>query len=77
MLFIAGLSHHNISSMRSSQLSAQIMFKMSAFSFDAHTKSNKSYLLFTRYSGYTLQMRWIHLYSSDVMFLWNSVHQNY
>jgi len=52
--------HHNISSMHSSQLLANwayVVFKMSAFSFDGR----KSYLLFTRYSGYILQVRWIHL----------------
>jgi len=35
------------------------MFKMSALSFYARTKSGKSYLFFTRYSGYNLQVRWM------------------
>ena len=39
-LFIVGLpGHNNISSTRSSQLSAHVMFEMSAFSFDARMKS--------------------------------------
>jgi len=44
------------------------MFKMSTFSFDAWTKTGKSYLFFTRYISYILQERWIHLKSSDVTF---------
>jgi len=49
---------------------------MSAFSFDARTNSVKSYLLFTRYSGYILQARWIRLWSSDMKFHQDSVYQN-
>jgi len=37
------------------------MFKMSNFSFDARTKPGKSYPVFTRYSGYILQVIWLHL----------------
>jgi len=38
-------------------------------------RSDKLYLLLTRYSGYILPMRWIHLQSSDVTFLGDSVYQ--
>jgi len=51
------------------------MFKMSAFSFNACTKTGESYLLFTRCSGYILEVRCIHLWSSDVTFLRDSVYQ--
>jgi len=64
MLFIVGLSHVIATSAARVQVSFQLrmsMFKMSAFSFNECTKSGKSYVLFTRYSGYILQARWIHL----------------
>jgi len=38
-------------------------------------RSDESSVLFTRYGGYILQVRWINLQSSDVTFLLNSVYQ--
>ena len=45
---------------------------MSAFSFDALTKTGEIYLFFTRHSGYILQVRWIHF-----IIIWYDIDSEY
>jgi len=63
MLFIVVLSHVITTLTAHIQVSFQLMLcsKYPPISFDAYTKSGEICLLFTRYSGYFLQMRWIQL----------------